>query len=409
MNISKISRSIVVGLFIIMIIFFSVINIKVINSGVEVTNSVTSNIAKLCYVIILITLVLIYMYIKEKLYRLKVKKKVALIYRYIYIVFVLIATSITVAYSDIKILSRSMLCVYILISVLTGLVVKRIIFNVSKSDMLSVFGMFANTMLINVIHDKTIMLHPMLLELFTLLTIYIFQKLIDELKQRGIKNNKYLNLSIVLGLSVAFSILFGVNQYVWIVLGIVLFFLTSNLDRTSFVLSQKTMDKHKKEGILKVDKINISKLLISLIVILITSFVTYQIMIRIVNILPSSSIVESITYFRVVQNYQLEFASLKMYTENFVSFSKTYYMILFIYILLLEILAICLHRRYDTKSTVIKFIFMGIFLLMVMTNKNIYYYQPLFSTMLMLIAIVNTTNIYYNREERIKLLVAQGR
>ncbi len=409
MNISKISRSIVVGLFIIMIIFFSVINIKVINSGVEVTNSVTSNIAKLCYVIILITLVLIYMYIKEKLYRLKVKKKVALIYRYIYIVFVLIATSITVAYSDIKILSRSMLCVYILISVLTGLVVKRIIFNVSKSDMLSVFGMFANTMLINVIHDKTIMLHSMLLELFTLLTIYIFQKLIDELKQRGIKNNKYLNLSIVLGLSVAFSILFGVNQYVWIVLGIVLFFLTSNLDRTSFVLSQKTMDKHKKEGILKVDKINISKLLISLIVILITSFVTYQIMIRIVNILPSSSIVESITYFRVVQNYQLEFASLKMYTENFVSFSKTYYMILFIYILLLEILAICLHRRYDTKSTVIKFIFMGIFLLMVMTNKNIYYYQPLFSTMLMLIAIVNTTNIYYNREERIKLLVAQGR
>ena len=302
-----------------------------------------------------------------------------------------------------------MLCVYILISVLTGLVVKRIIFNVSKSDMLSVFGMFANTMLINVIHDKTVMLHSMLLELFTLLTIYIFQKLIDELKQRGIKNNKYLNLSIVLGLSVAFSILFGVNQYVWIVLGIVLFFLTSNLDRTSFVLSQKTMDKHKKEGILKVDKINISKLLISLIVILITSFVTYQIMIRIVNILPSSSIVESITYFRVVQNYQLEFASLKMYTENFVSFSKTYYMILFIYILLLEILAICLHRRYDTKSTVIKFIFMGIFLLMVMTNKNIYYYQPLFSTMLMLIAIVNTTNIYYNREERIKLLVAQGR
>ena len=85
MSLSKIARSIVVALFVVMIIFFSFININVMNSSVEVTNAVTSNIAKLSYAVILIVLVLIYMYIKEKLYRLKVKRKISFIYRYIYL------------------------------------------------------------------------------------------------------------------------------------------------------------------------------------------------------------------------------------------------------------------------------------------------------------------------------------
>ena len=53
-----------------------------------------------------------------------------------------------------------------------------------------------------------------------------------------------------------------------------------------------------------------------------------------------------------------------------------------------------------------KFIFLMIFSTMVVFKVNINFYQPILTVLLIMIAIVNTSNIYLNREERIKLLVA---
>ena len=83
-----------------------------------------------------------------------------------------------------------------------------------------------------------------------------------------------------------------------------------------------------------------------------------------------------------------------------------FYILLFIYIIFMEILAICLHRRYDTKSTLMKTILLCLYASIVIFNMNIYYFQPVITILLILIAIVNTSNIYLNREERIKMLVA---
>ncbi|MDO4282917.1 MAG: hypothetical protein Q4D02_04695 [Clostridia bacterium] len=409
MSLSKISRSIVVALFVVMIIFFSFINIKIMNSSMEVTNVVTSNIAKLLYAIILIVLVLIYMYIKEKLYKLKVKRKISFIYRYIYITLVIITTSILVIYKYIGNFSKISLLIYIITCILTGFIVKRIIFNVSKSDMLSVLGMFSYSMLLNVIEDKSIMFNSIFLEFSVLFTIYIIQKLIDELKQRGLKTKKYIKLAIILGISVAFTSILGVNINVWIIVAVFSLFITSNLDSTHFTFPNRivgNMDKKKKDGILKIERINISKLIISLIIAILIVLVCYPILKFALYRINNVPILENLKSIHSCINFDKSFENLKNYTGSFVSFSKTYYMILFVYILFMEILALVLRRRYDTKSTLIKLIFMTLYIAMATLHINIYYYQPLFSILLVLIAIVNTTNIYYNREERIKLLVS---
>lgn len=409
MSLSKISRSIVVALFVVMIIFFSFMDIKVINSNTEVTSNVTSNIAKIIYVVILISLVLIYMYIKEKLYRVKVKRKISLIYRYIYITIVIVTLSLLLILDKINSFSKVSLLIYIIMSILTGFIVKRIIFNVSKSDMLSVLGMFSHSMLLNIIDDRSVLFNSVFLEFSVLLAIYIMQKLIDELKQRGIKTKKYINLAIILGIVISFTYVFGVDVKIWIVVAILSIFITSNLDTTHFNFSSnvtKKVGQKRKDGILKIERINISKLVISIIIIGMVIAISVFIFSFILNRINNVQIFENIKNINFNSKYEFSFENIKSYTTNFVSMSKTYYIILFVYILFMEVLAIILRRRYDTKSTIIKLIFILLYIYTVGVKINLYYYQPLFSIMLVLIAIVNTTNIYYNREERIKLLVS---
>ena len=72
----------------------------------------------------------------------------------------------------------------------------------------------------------------------------------------------------------------------------------------------------------------------------------------------------------------------------------------------MEVLSVILHRKYDTKSTVIKLMFILLIGLATMFKLNIVYFQPVLTMLLNIICIVNTTNIYYNREERIKMIEA---
>ena len=53
------------------------------------------------------------------------------------------------------------LILYFVLTYLIGIIVQRIIFNVSKSDVLSVLGMFVIFTLPNVIDDKTINLNSL--------------------------------------------------------------------------------------------------------------------------------------------------------------------------------------------------------------------------------------------------------
>ena len=417
MNISKISRSIVVVIFIASIIFLGYLDVlSLINESGEVTNSVTSTLVKIGFVIAVIFLVLIYMYIKDKLYKMHIKRKITFIYRYIYIVLVILIMSLftirnfRINYAD------NMVLFYVLTTLIISLIIKRIIFNVSKSDILSVLGMFTYVLLPKVVENKELYIASTILNIIFFIAIYIMQILIDELKQKGVKTKKYIVLSTILGIFMGLSSLVGVSVWIWLALSVVLFFLTYNLDNTHISFPKKFMaslTQQKRESLYKIERININKLIVSIIVIVSLTLIVHFTFSVILTKMNNNEMIE--TMLNTIHSENTEYMGMNIRSifnralingKNLVTTSKMFYIILFIYILFMEALAFFLHRRYDTKSTVMKMIFILLFVAISIFNLNMYYYQSSFTILLILIAIVNTSNIYLNREERIKLLVS---
>ena len=411
---SKISRSIVVAIFVALIAFLGVSDIVYINKyGVEANTG--SNWLKLLYVVLIIVLVSLYTYVREKLSKLKLQKTIANAYKYVYITLVMIAATFFKIYNVLDTYPKRTLILYFVLIYLIGLFTQKIIFNVSKSEVLSVLSMFVVFTLPNAISDKTIDLNAKFISLLMITSIFVLQILLDELKQLNLKNRKYLVQAIILGVLVGLSTLVGVNYLVWYAVALVSLFITSNLDSTSLNLSNrqnKTIKKRKNNYfIYKIERIKISKLLISLAIIFAISLVIYFGGRGIIRVLANNgngvcqNIVNDLTVGIHTQK-SFSVSSLKDVVRDFSSMSTRYYMFCYVYIILMEILSVVLHRKYDTKSTVIKLIFILLIGLATMFRLNIVYFQPVLTMLLNIICIVNTTNIYYNREERIKMIEA---
>lgn len=411
---SKISRSIVVAIFVTLIVFLGISDFVYINKIGNLTGTI-SNWIKIGYVLLIIVLISLYTYVREKLSRLKLQKFISILYRYIYISLVMLATTFFKVYKIMDMYPKRTLILYFILTFFIGLIVQRIIFNVSKSDVLSVLGMFISFTLPNIIDDKTINLNSKIIEFTLLISIYVLQILLDELKQLNIKNKKYIIQAIILGLCIGFSVLCGVNYLIWEIIAIVSIFITSNLDSTSLNLSnrQNKTIKRKKNNyfIYKIERIKISKLLISLSIVILISSIMYFGGRNLVRIMANNSngvcgnIVRDLTV-GIHANVDTSFSNIKVQAYNFSSMSTRLYMCCYIYIIAMEILSIVLHRKYDTKSTVIKLCFVLLYTIITIFKLNVLYYQPVLTILLIIICIVNTTNIYYNREERIKMIEA---
>ena len=429
---SKISRSIVVAIFVALIAFLGVSDIVYINKyGVEANTG--SNWLKLLYVVLIIVLVSLYTYVREKLSKLKLQKTIANAYKYVYITLVMIAATFFKIYNVLETYPKRTLLLYFILIYLIGLFTQKIIFNVSKSEVLSVLSMFVVFTMPNAVVDKTIDLNSKFISLLMITSIFVLQILLDELKQLNLKNRKYLvqaiielkqlNLknrkylvqAIILGVLVGISTLVGINYLVWYAVALVSLFITSNLDSTSLNLSNrqnKTIKKRKNNYfIYKIERIKISKLFISLAIIFVISVVIYFGGRGIVRVLANhgngvcQNIVNDLTVGVHTQK-GFNIASLKDVVRDFSSMSTRYYMFCYVYIIFMEILSVVLHRKYDTKSTVIKLLFILIIGSATMFKLNVVYFQPLLTILLNIICIVDTTNIYYNREERIKMIEA---
>ena len=411
---SKISRSIVVAIFVALIAFLGVSDIVYINKyGVEANTG--SNWLKLLYVVLIIVLVSLYTYVREKLSKLKLQKTIANAYKYVYITLVMIAATFFKIYNVLETYPKRTLLLYFILIYLIGLFTQKIIFNVSKSEVLSVLSMFVVFTMPNAVVDKTIDLNSKFISLLMITSIFVLQILLDELKQLNLKNRKYLVQAIILGVLVGISTLVGINYLVWYAVALVSLFITSNLDSTSLNLSNrqnKTIKKRKNNYfIYKIERIKISKLFISLAIIFVISVVIYFGGRGIVRVLANhgngvcQNIVNDLTVGVHTQK-GFNIASLKDVVRDFSSMSTRYYMFCYVYIIFMEILSVVLHRKYDTKSTVIKLLFILIIGSATMFKLNVVYYQPLLTILLNIICIVDTTNIYYNREERIKMIEA---
>ena len=419
-NLSKISRSTIVVIFIAFMVFLGYQDIMISVNGIQGSlpkNFISiPNLFKVIYVIVLTILVIMYVYIKEKLYKLKVKRKNSLIFRYIYLIFIgSIISTITLFQirSNIDIYG-TVICVAL--SLLTGVFIKKMIFNVSKSDILSVIGYFAFISLIDIVIDKNVLYISKIICMILVMSLYVMQIIIDELKQKGIKNNKYVIYSVILGILMGTSILLGVNGLIYVILGFFMFFIGSNLDNAHITFPRKAIEdisKEKREFLFKIERINISKLLVCVLVSLLVAsviFVSYTLVLKHTNLADTNiKIIQlAINNFNVNKNFNVSFnlSSFISYMRELLITSRAYYTVLIIYILFMEVLAFVLNRRYDTKSTMIKLLFLLMFSFMVIFNLNMFIYQLIFTAMLIIIAIVNTSYIYLNREERIKLLVA---
>lgn len=411
---SKISRSIVVAIFVALILFLGVSDFIYINNVEKTVNSINGWV-KFGYIILVIVLVSLYTYVREKISRLKLQKTISLIYRYIYITLVMLATTFFKIYKVMEIYPKRSLVLYFVLTYLIGICIQRIIFNVSKSDVLSVLGMFISFTLPVVIDDKTIDLNSKVIVFIMLMSIYVLQILLDELKQLNIKNKKYIIQAVILGVLIGVSTIVGINYLIWVVIGVISLFITSNLDSTSLNLSnrQNKTIKRKKNNyfIYKIERIKISKLLISLCIIVVISTVIYFSGREVVRYFAMNgngvcqNIVNDLTV-GIHTDTDTSFENLKLQAYAFSSMSTKFYIVCYFYIIAMEILALVLKRKYDTKSTVIKLSFMLLFGIIAIFKLNIVYYQPILTLLLVIICIVNTTNIYYNREERIKMIEA---
>lgn len=418
MNISKISRSLVVAIFIVNIVFFGILDFKMLVSKDQEVTSQFTNLTKLGYVALVIILVLLYIYIKDKLYKKKIKRKVGLVFRYIYVSIVLIASKIGIVYLQGIQFTNKEFITYVLISFITGIIIKKIIFNVSKSDMLSVLATFSYALLPSsvVLGSSLILASSFSLVFFAgLLTLQI---LIDELKQRGIKTQKYVVESTILGIIIGVSMVFGINPCVWIAFAIVSIIVASNLDNTHISFPKKMMDSISQKGrerLYTIERININKLIVSICIVFIFAVTIYFISKFMLETFENkqidnyyiNSIIDTFNKnndLNLVQDKSI--TSLSNFYNKFISNYKTFYMFCIIYIIFMEILAIALKRRYDTKSTMMKALFLFILNSIYLFNLNVAFYEPLLTVLIVLIAIVNTSNIYLNREERVKMLVA---
>lgn len=411
---SKISRSIVVAIFTALILFLTVMDIVYINQNKDVIES-TSGLIKFGYFILIFVLVSTYTYVREKLSRLKLQKSVSSLYKYTYITLVMLAATFFKVYKDIDMYPTKTLLLYFALTYMIGLFTQKIIFNVSKSDVLSVLGMFVAFTFPNVIEDKTINLNSKLIALTLLVSIYVMQKLIDELKQLNIKNKKYIRQAVVLGFCIGFSTLCGINYLIWEIVALVSLFITSNLDSTSLNLSgkQKNTIKRRKNNyfIYKVERIKISKLIVSLVIVAtIASSIYFGGRIIVHKLANTGNAVSFniVNYLTVGIHTQLDlsFSNIKNQIFYFSSMSTRFYMLAYLYILFMEFLSLLLRRKYDTKSTLLKAIFVLLVCLVIVFRVDMLYYQPILNLLLVIICIVNTTNIYYNREERIKMIEA---
>lgn len=414
---SKISRSILVVIFIALVIFLGYLDIKALLN----VNSqpVSTKFLKIGYIFVFLCLTAFYVYMKEKLYKMKMKRKHSLILRYIYFSIIIVVAgffNITKQMSDLKVIY---IIGYLAVMLSSAFIIKKVIFNVSKSDILSVIALILYAMLPTVITDKYLYANGILIILFVFATILNLQILIDELKQQGMKTKKYMILSVTLGIFMGIASILGVNLLVWVFIALALLLTTVHLDNTHINFPKKLMHsvtQENREKLYGVERINISKLFIGLCIMILILMSVYYLGSFTVGKLQQMTdhpLVHMI-YTNIQNNHithifdvnKMTAISLKDTAVSFVNYAKVYYLIVLGYILLVEFLNIILKRKYDTKSTMLKTLLVLLFIALPIFKIDIGIFQSLFTIMFVLIAIVNTSNIYLNREERVKLLVA---
>lgn len=268
---------------------------------------------------------------------------------------------------------------------ISSVLIKKIMLNITDNDTIStitsVLYILLPLSLVNVLEYVRYNYNIVAV----LSAIWLFTKIIDEVKKFNKKSNRYLIYSVVLGLIQALDIILGGSYVLWVcalaVTALAAMYIDSVHIRMRFNSSVNYKFKRFAE---KIERINISKLVhvcgISLMISGITALIC-----------ALTSNINRYKIFNVTNSV------------NVLMHARTYYLVLIICSLVFEIIGIILKRKLDVKMFIIKVAFVVVGITTFFMVDGIYA-SALFDTLLVITVITNICNICYNREERVKLL-----
>lgn len=302
-------------------------------------------------------------------------------------------------------MSQPALCAYCVLSIVvaffTAAIIKKILYRVCENETLayiaSVLYLYIPANLYFVGQYNRYLFNM----LFVMLGIYCIIKIYYEIVQYKVKNNKYLVYTTVLTLTVILDILFGGNIWFWLCLLII--FILTNTDVDTVNIRYKTSAMPRKDYISK--DINETKPnkksqnpFVSGDFILIPKTLIVFVALAVIGI--TVQIIYNASDYGVAGP---EFYSIVDVFQQFVKHTGPYYIGCGCIIIICQILCILLRRKVDYKIflLMIAIVFYAVFS---MGWQNIYGSEIVFATLLEVLLVMLIGNIYYNRDEKIKLL-----
>lgn len=422
MNRSRIIRSIVVVIF--MACLICVLGVC-INNSIKVASSFSFK-YKLIYALMLFLSISFYALLKKKLNNVICKKSVEYSYRYIYLVMLVLITRFlaVLLYKDTSsfeliepsfynglgsylVFALGKLTVYPIYAVIiintvitfaSAICIKRMIFNVTTNEMLSAIATIGYIFIPQAIINTTNYCRYNFNVLFILFGTYMLFKIIDEVKQHKLKNKKYLKLTVIMGISIMLDILFGGRFEYWCIILLASLVISNNVgyvrvnNKREFV--EKFNNVHTRKLMYKMESITINKLII--VCALLLAFMVVGILVY--------TFAFNQDLFGMYNNISLDMLFTNL--QSGIKASKNYYIVLISLIILLEVTGMILRRKKDTKTTLIK-LATTVTVLIMSVSKGLYI-SNVVDAFLVLCLILNIGNIYYNRDEKIKLLKAEN-
>lgn len=264
-------------------------------------------------------------------------------------------------------------------------VIKKILLNITENDTIatvcSIMYLFIPGSLVNVTEYVKYSYNVVIV----LIGMLVFTKIIDEVKNFGKKNKKYLIYSVILGIIQAIDVVLGGSYVLWICMLVFVSLAAMYIDIVHIRINFKKKLNYKlKIFAEKIERINISKLVYVSCISLLISGITALI----------CNIVSSATYYQMFSIIN---------SVNILMHSRNYYLVLIIFALVFEIIGVILKRKLDIKMFMVKVACIASGILTFFTVDGIHA-SFIFDTLLVLTVITNICNICYNREERVKLL-----
>ncbi|MDD2627583.1 MAG: hypothetical protein PHR25_04075 [Clostridia bacterium] len=411
---SSISRSIIAVVFMIYII--GLLIIAFMNNQVDKTPMEY----QLIYILSLLFAVFCYAILKKKLNNLNCKKSVEYSYRYIYLVMLLLITRFIAVliykgnanyelinpsfenglgsyaiYLLGKVTLEPLYATIIINTTLTFvciIVIKRLVFNITNNEMLSAIAsilfIFIPQAIQNVINYTPLLFN----NTFILLGVYLILKIIDEVKQPKLKTKKYIHLTVIVGIIIIVDVLLGGRFEGWMLLAIGTLLISYNIDYITVKVRREWIEKTTnikiRRKLYKIEGLMISKLIIVITIIILMSLIS----LGIVYLLKQD----------VLEMYNISTHEVFNNTKNIFGDFNGYYISLIIITIIFDIIGLVLRRKRDTKTSLLKLTTIIAGTITILINKD--YVACILDTMLIITLVLNAGNIYYNRDEKIKLL-----